>query len=79
MISPSSVMRVARPTDNLQAIGKMYAEGLGFGILSRFEGRGYEGIVLGHEKHPYHLAFFHQQGTSVGRVEPSPATWALKA
>ena len=47
----------------------MYAEGLGFQILTRFEGQdGYDGIVLGHEKHPYHLAFFHHRGASVGRA-----------
>ena len=69
MIPPGSIMRVARPTDNLQAIEKMYAEGLGFEILTRFEWQdGYDGIVLGHEKHPYHLAFFHHRGTSVGRA-----------
>ncbi len=69
MIPPRSVMRVARPTDNLQAIGKMYAEGLGFGILARFEGHSdFDGIVLGHDKHPYHLEFTHHQGTSVGRA-----------
>jgi len=32
----NAVMRVARPTDNLHAIGKMYVEGLGFEILGEF-------------------------------------------
>ncbi len=67
MIPLTSVMRVVRPTNNLQAIGKMYAEGLGFEILSQFEGHdGFDGIVLGHKNHPYHLEFTHQRGTSVG-------------
>ncbi len=73
MIPPRSVMRVARPTDNLQAIGQMYAEGLRFEILARFEGHddGFDGIVLGHKNHPYHLEFTHQQGHSVGKA-PTP-------
>ncbi len=72
MIPPTSVMRVARPTDNLQAIGKMYAEGLGFEILAQFEGHSdFDGIVLGHKKHPYHLEFTQEQGTSVGKA-PTP-------
>ena len=72
MIPPRSVMRVARATDDLQAIGKMYAEGLGFEVLARFEGHSnFDGIVLGHEKHPYHLEFTHEQGTAVGKA-PTP-------
>lgn len=56
MIPGSVVMRVARATDNLTAIGKMYAEGLGFEVLGTFEGQGgFDGILLGHENLPYHL------------------------
>lgn len=72
MIPPRSVMRVARPTDNLQAISQMYTEGLGFEILAQFEGHSeFDGIVLGHKNHPYHLEFTQQQGTSVGKA-PTP-------
>ena len=38
LIPRDSILRVARPTDNLHAIEKMYVEGLGFEILGRFEG-----------------------------------------
>jgi len=69
MIGKSSVMRVARPTDNLAEIAKMYEKGLGFKRLGSFENHaGFDGVMLGHEKHAYHLEFTHQQGTSHGKA-----------
>ncbi len=69
MIPPGSVLRVARPTDNLQAIGQMYAKGLGFEILSQFKDHdGFDGVILCHKKHPYHLEFTNHQGPSVGKA-----------
>jgi hypothetical protein len=32
-----AILRVARPTDNLKAISKMYMDGLGFKLLGSFE------------------------------------------
>jgi len=62
-------MRVARPTDNLAAIAKMYEKGLGFKRLSFFENHaGFDGVILGHKKHAYHLEFTHQLGTEVGKA-----------
>ena len=46
-MKPSATMRVARQTDNLTAIAEMYAKGLGFTVLSRFENhRGFDGVIL---------------------------------
>ena len=68
----NSVMRVTRPTDNLHAIGKMYTEGLGFEVLGEFEGHdGFDGIILGHKNHLYHLEFTHHHGVIVGKAPTS--------
>jgi len=68
----SAVLRVARPTDNLGALSRMYMDGFGFERLAAFENhRGFDGIILGHPQAPYHLEFTAQQGHSAGAV-PSP-------
>lgn len=56
-------LRVARPTDNLQAIADMYQKGLGLDILSHFEDHeGFDGIMLGNQEMPYHFEFTHHRG-----------------
>jgi hypothetical protein len=61
------VMRVARPTNNLSAIADMYARGLGLTILAQFtDHEGFDGAILGHPRHPYHLEFTSQRGHQVG-------------
>jgi hypothetical protein len=67
MIKRDTIMRVARPTDNLARISRMYAQGLGFAVLAQFEDhQGFDGVILGHPQHPYHLEFTHHRGTKVG-------------
>jgi prolyl oligopeptidase len=45
----------------------MYVMGLGFEVLSEFcDHEGFDGVILGHPKHPYHLEFTHHNGTIVG-------------
>jgi len=69
MVNKNSVMRVARPTDNLQVIAKMYEKGLGFSRLGAFENHaGFDGVMLGHPHHTYHLEFTHHQGSKVGKA-----------
>jgi hypothetical protein len=64
-----STMRVARPTDNLVAIAEMYAKGLGFAVLAEFKDhRGFDGVILGHPKQPYHIEFTSQRGHKVGNA-----------
>ena len=54
MIPAGIVLRVARPTDNLERITVMYAEGLGFETLASFSGHGdFDGVILGHPGWPY--------------------------
>ena len=67
MIPKSSKLRVARATDNLGKVTEMYVSGLGFKLLGSFEGHnGFDGSIIGHEQHNYHLGFTHHKGTTVG-------------
>lgn len=69
MIPKSAKMRVARPTDNLDLITKMYVSGLGFKLIGSFENhKGFDGSIIGHEQHNYHLEFTHHKGTTVGKA-----------
>ncbi|CNH96202.1 prolyl endopeptidase [Yersinia enterocolitica] len=67
-VLPSTlVMRVARPTDNLKLISEMYCRGLGFSELGSFaDHQGFDGVILGHPHHAYHLEFTHHRGMRVG-------------
>ena len=61
------VMRIARPTDNLEALAEMYSAGLGFERLGAFVNhRGFDGVILGHPGAPYHLEFTCRHGHRVG-------------
>lgn len=69
MIPRHAVLRIARPTDHLQRVAQMYIEGLGFELLGKFEDhQGFDGVMIGHPKHHYHLEFTHHRGTQVGRA-----------
>jgi len=66
------VLRVARPTDNLEALLRFYQRGLGLELLFRFEDHdGFDGVILGREGAPYHLEFTHARGHVAGRA-PTP-------
>jgi hypothetical protein len=69
MIPINAVMRVGRPTDNLQQITKMYAEGLGFEVIGGFDAHGdFSGRMLGHPQHHYHLEFTTHSKEKAGRA-----------
>jgi catechol 2,3-dioxygenase-like lactoylglutathione lyase family enzyme len=60
---------VARPTDNLDAIVRFYRNGLGLQILAEFyDHEGFDGIMLGHPKAPYHLEFTRKAGHTAGKA-----------
>ena len=62
-------LRIARATDNIDALLPFYVDGLGFQILTRFEDHeGFSGIVLGHPGQAYHLEFTHHHGHKAGRA-----------
>jgi catechol 2,3-dioxygenase-like lactoylglutathione lyase family enzyme len=63
------ILRVARPSDDLDALLKFYEIGLGFDVLYRFEDHdGFDGIMLGHRAWPYHFEFTRKQGHRAGRA-----------
>jgi hypothetical protein len=65
----NAVLRIARPTDRLPEIAQMYCRGLGFARLGEFEDhQGFDGIMLGHPQHAYHLEFTHHRGVRVGQA-----------
>jgi catechol 2,3-dioxygenase-like lactoylglutathione lyase family enzyme len=62
-------MRVARPTDELNAVVRFYRDGLGFSVLASFEGHdGFDGVMLGHAGAGYHLEFTRKAGHEAGRA-----------
>jgi catechol 2,3-dioxygenase-like lactoylglutathione lyase family enzyme len=71
-MTPVPILRVARPTDNLEALLRFYAHGLGFDVLYRFEDHdGFDGVMLGQAGAPYHFEFTRKRGHTVGRA-PTP-------
>ena len=79
-------LRVARPTDDLDALLPFYRDGLGFAVLARFaDHAGFDGVMLGHPGTPYHLEFTRAHGHAAGRAPtrdnllvfylPDPAAW----
>jgi len=62
-------LRVARPTDQLERIGRMYVDGLGFEVLATFvDHDGFDGLVLGRPDEAYHLEFTTERGRVAGRA-----------
>ena len=62
-------LRVARPTDNLDAIVEMYRDGLGLEVLGSFKDhQGFDGVMLGKQGMGYHFEFTHHQGHTVGKA-----------
>jgi catechol 2,3-dioxygenase-like lactoylglutathione lyase family enzyme len=63
------VLRVARPTDDIDALMPFYRDGLGFEVLDRFEDHaGFDGVTLGHRRAPWHLEFTRAHGQAAGRA-----------
>ncbi len=68
-MTPAPTMRVARPTDDLEAVLRFYRDGLGLDLLCRFAAHdGFDGIMLGREGWPYHLEFTRSHAHSAGRA-----------
>ncbi len=66
MISPQTKLRIARPTNDLEAIVKQYMNGLGYSKIAAFEGHdGFDGVMLGHEEQVFHLEFTRHPGAEV--------------
>lgn len=85
-MSTPPVLRVARPSDDLDALLRFYRDGLGLLLLARFEDHdGFDGIILGGENAPYHLEFTRTRSHPAGRAPtldnllvlylPDPEEW----
>lgn len=62
------ILRVARATDDIDALLPFYREGLGLSELYRFADHdGFDGVMLGAASSQYHLEFTRARGHSVGR------------
>jgi len=66
---PIPVLRVARPSDDIDALLPFYRDGLGLTVLYRFEDHdGFDGVMLGHDNAPYHFEFTRARGHTAGRA-----------
>ena len=79
-MTPVPILRVARPTDNIEALLRFYEQGLGLGVLYRFEDHdGFDGVILGRAGAPYHFEFTAKRGHAVGRARPGQPAGFLSA
>lgn len=68
-IFQGKVLRVARPTDNLDEVAQFYTKGLGLEVLYTFKDhQGFDGVMLGFPGASYHLELIHRRGHWVGRA-----------
>ncbi len=52
------ILRVARPTNNLDAVLRFYRDGCGLQVIDSFADHdGFDGVMLGYPHAPYHLEF----------------------
>ncbi|HEX3486138.1 MAG TPA: VOC family protein [Micropepsaceae bacterium] len=71
-MSEVPILRVARPSDDLDGLLRFYGEGLGLTVLYRFKDHdGFDGVMLGREGAPYHFEFTRKRGHVAGRA-PTP-------
>ena len=62
-------LRIARPSDDLDALLPFYRDGLGFTVISSFKDHdGFDGIMLGQPGGPYHLEFTRSHTHPAGRA-----------
>lgn len=62
-------LRVARPSDDLEALIRFYERGLGLSVLYRFvDHDGFDGVMLGRKGAPYHFEFTRAKGHAAGRA-----------
>jgi len=60
-------LRIARPTDDLDALAAMYRDGLGLEELGGFrDHEGFDGVMLGHAGAGWHLEFTRRRGHAAG-------------
>jgi hypothetical protein len=64
-----TVLRVARPTDQLEAVVRFYTAGVGLSVVGSFENHdGFDGVMLGLPGAVYHLEFTRKREHIAGRA-----------
>jgi catechol 2,3-dioxygenase-like lactoylglutathione lyase family enzyme len=62
-------LRIARPSDDLGKLLRFYRDGLGLTVLYQFEDHdGFDGLIVGGERAPYHLEFTSKRHHLAGRA-----------
>ena len=62
-------VRIARPTDDIDALLPFYRDGLGFEVLGSFaDHQGFDGVMLGHKSAGYYLEFTRHREHDAGRA-----------
>ena len=69
MAPATAHLRVARPTNDIEALLPFYCDGLGFELLGTFaKHEGFDGVMLGHKNSGYHLEFTRHDTHDAGRA-----------
>lgn len=69
MAKPPAALRIARPTNDLDAVVNFYKNGLGLQELYRFQNHdGFDGVMLGFPGEAYHFEFTRAHGHDAGRA-----------
>lgn len=68
-MTKQTVVRIARPTDQLEDVIRFYTVGIGLKVLGSFEDHaGFDGVMLGIPGDSYHLEFTRKRGHAAGRA-----------
>ncbi|WP_276946792.1 VOC family protein [Haematobacter massiliensis] len=82
----AQALRIARPSDDLEAVVAFYRDGLGLEVIASFEAHdGFDGVMLGKPGIACHLEFTRKSGHPAGRAPtqdnllvfyiPDPEEW----
>ena len=64
-----TTIRIARPSDDLDALLAFYRDGLGLELMFRFEDhQGFDGMMLGRAGSAYHFEFTRSKGHLAGKA-----------
>jgi catechol 2,3-dioxygenase-like lactoylglutathione lyase family enzyme len=68
-MTKQTVLRIARPTDQLEEVIRFYTVGIDLKVLGLFEDHeGFDGVMLGIPGDSYHLEFTRKRGHAAGRA-----------
>jgi catechol 2,3-dioxygenase-like lactoylglutathione lyase family enzyme len=63
------MIRIARPTNDMDAILRFYCDGLGLEMLDSFtDHAGFDGVMLGHPGEQFHFEFTRERGVQAPRA-----------